>query len=232
MRRGKTVEAKHLVAPFRQLVNRRAPHGAETADDRVEVIDHHSVLSDVLVIIPLFTISAQMLASVVWSFAISTLFGFAGHEITLSDTVRPDGCFIAIPSSLRSSVDEAGGRMLSRAVYRVRIVLGVASILFCPIPLSHSEAADPCQRILGDWGWFIGGKVRFSQNPHSGTYTVKWQNGFVDTLRLSEDGAQLNGTSSTGVKISGRRTPSAAGTSPAPSSTTQTSNPGTAPKSG
>jgi hypothetical protein len=88
--------------------------------------------------------------------------------------------------------------MLSRAVYRVRIVLGVASILFCPIPLSHSEAADPCQRILGDWGWFIGGKVSFSQNPHSGTYTVKWQNGFVDTLRLSEDGAQLNGTSSTG----------------------------------
>jgi hypothetical protein len=122
--------------------------------------------------------------------------------------------------------------MLSRAVYRVRIVLGVASILFCPIPLSHSEAADPCQRILGDWGWFIGGKVSFSQNPHSGTYTVKWQNGFVDTLRLSEDGAQLNGTSSTGVKVSGRRTPSAAGTSPAPSSTTQTSNPGTAPKSG
>ena len=144
--------------------------------------------------------------------------------------------------------------MLSRAVYRVRIVLGVASILFCPIPPSHSEAADPCQRILGDWGWFIGGKVSFSQNaqakwtpgsvgpppasatwscdPRSGTYTVKWQNGFVDTLRLSEDGAQLNGTSSTGVKVSGRRTPSAAGTSPAPSSTTQTSNPGTAPKNG
>ena len=147
-----------------------------------------------------------------------------------------------------------GGRMLSRAVYRVRIVLGVASILFCPIPPSHSEAADPCQRILGDWGWFIGGKVSFSQNaqakwtpssvgtppasatwscdPRNGTYTVKWQNGFVDTLRLSEDGAQLNGTSSTGVKVSGRRTPSAAGTLPAQSSTTQTSNPGTAPKNG
>ena len=119
--------------------------------------------------------------------------------------------------------------MLSRAVYRVRIVLGVASILFGQIPASHSEAADPCQRIFGDWGWFIGGKVSFSQNaqakwtpgsvgtppasatwscdPRSGTYTVKWQNGFVDTLRLSEDGVQLNGTRSTGVKVSGGEPP-------------------------
>ena len=47
MRRGKLVEAKHLVAPFRQLVNRGASHGAETAYDRVELLDHHSVLSDV-----------------------------------------------------------------------------------------------------------------------------------------------------------------------------------------
>ena len=48
MRRGKPIEAKHLVAPFRQLVNRGASHGAETADDRVELIDHHSVLSAVM----------------------------------------------------------------------------------------------------------------------------------------------------------------------------------------
>jgi hypothetical protein len=132
------------------------------------------------------------------------------------------------------------GGMLSRAVYRVRITLGVASILFCQMIASYSEAADPCQRILGEWGWFIGGKVSFSQNaqarwtpsvagtppasgtwrcdPRSGTYTVTWQNGFVDTLSLSNDGARLSGISSTGVKVSGRRTSGSAGTpTPAPS---------------
>ena len=125
--------------------------------------------------------------------------------------------------------------MLSRAVYHVKLILGVASILFCQILASHSEAADSCQRIVGDWGWFIGGKVSFAPNaqakwtpgtagmppasaswtcdPRSGTDTVTWQNGFVDTLRLSADGAQLSGTSSTGVKVSGSRTSSAARTS-------------------
>lgn len=138
--------------------------------------------------------------------------------------------------------------MLSRAIYRVKITLGVASILFCQILASYSEAAELCPRILGEWGWFIGGKVSFSQNaqarwtpsgvgmpasgtwtcdPRSGTYTVTWQNGFVDTLSLSDDGAQLSGTSSTGVKVWGRRTSGAAG-----SSTTPTPNPGTAPKTG
>ncbi len=43
MRRGKPIEAEHSVAAFRQLVNRGASHGAETAYDRVELIDHYSV---------------------------------------------------------------------------------------------------------------------------------------------------------------------------------------------
>jgi hypothetical protein len=142
--------------------------------------------------------------------------------------------------------------MLSRTVYRLRITLGVASILFCQILVSYSAAADVCPKILGEWGWSIGGKVRFSQNaqakwtpgsgvkippasgtwscdPRSGTYTVTWQNGFVDTLNLSDDGAQLTGTSSAGVKVWGRRAAGAAGTS-APSSTSPI--PGTAPKQG
>ena len=66
--------------------------------------------------------------------------------------------------------------MLSRTIYRVRITLGVASILFCQIPASHSEAADPCQRIVGEWGWFIGGKVSFSQNAQA-----KWTPSSVGT---------------------------------------------------
>ena len=131
--------------------------------------------------------------------------------------------------------------MPSRAVYHVKTTLGVVSILFCQILASHSEAADSCQRIVGEWGWFIGGKVSFAPNaqakwtpgtagmppasaswtcdPRSGTYTVTWQNGFVDTLRLSADGAQLSGTSSTGVKVSGSRTSGAAKASPPPATT-------------
>jgi hypothetical protein len=144
--------------------------------------------------------------------------------------------------------------MLSRIVHGAKITLGVASIFFGQVLASPSEAADPCQRILGEWGWFIGGKVSFTQNaqarwtsssagtppasgtwscdPRSGSYTVTWQNGFVDTLRLSDDGTRLNGTSSTGVKVSGRRTLSAAGNLPASNSATQTPNSGTAPQKG
>jgi hypothetical protein len=43
MRRGKPIEAEHPVTAFRQLVERGTSHGAETAYDRVEVIDHYSV---------------------------------------------------------------------------------------------------------------------------------------------------------------------------------------------
>jgi hypothetical protein len=139
--------------------------------------------------------------------------------------------------------------MLSRAIFRIRIALGVATIVSCQILASHSEAADRCQRILGEWGWFIGGKVSFSSNAQarwtpgskatppasatwscdsrSGIYTVTWQNGFVDTLTLSDDGGRLNGTSSTGVKVSGRRTSAAAGSPPAPRSATQKPAPAT-----
>jgi hypothetical protein len=127
----------------------------------------------------------------------------------------------------------------------VRVILSLASILFCQSAVSYSEAAD-CQRIVGEWGWFIGGKVSFSENaqarwtgngalpptsgtwrcdPRSETYTVTWPNGFVDTLNLSSDGTQLTGTSSTGVKVSGRRTSAAASQAPnktAPKSTAPT----------
>jgi hypothetical protein len=132
---------------------------------------------------------------------------------------------------------------------RLRIALGVAAIVFCSIPASHSEAVDGCYRIVGDWGWFIGGKVSFSAmsvarwtpatkgtppatgtwscDGRSGIYTVTWQNGFVDTLTLSADGRQLNGASSTGVKVSGTRTSGAAGKPPASSSVSKKPAPAT-----
>jgi hypothetical protein len=43
MRRGKLVEPKRFIAPFRQLVNRGASHSAETEYDGVELTDHYSV---------------------------------------------------------------------------------------------------------------------------------------------------------------------------------------------
>ncbi len=46
MGRGKPIEAQHFIAPFRQLVNRGASHGAQTDYDRIELIDHYSVSSD------------------------------------------------------------------------------------------------------------------------------------------------------------------------------------------
>jgi hypothetical protein len=84
-----------------------------------------------------------------------------------------------------------------------------------------------CERILGDWAWSIGGQVGFANGgrvrwnpgsaaippavgswtcvPETGVYTVTWQNGFVDTLRVSADGSQVSGISSTGAQVSGHR---------------------------
>ncbi len=84
-----------------------------------------------------------------------------------------------------------------------------------------------CERILGDWAWSIGGQVGFANGgrvswspgsnaippasgswtcaPDTATYTVIWQNGFVDTLRVSADGNLVSGSSSTGAQVSGRR---------------------------
>jgi hypothetical protein len=143
--------------------------------------------------------------------------------------------------------------MRSRTVHHIIAPLGFASLLLFNI-IPYSNAANPCEKIVGDWSWFIGGKVSFSNNaqakwipgaagmppasgtwkcnPRSGTYTVTWQNGFVDTLNLSDDGKQLSGISSTGVKVSGKRASSAAGASPAGGSATTTPNPRTTPTQG
>jgi hypothetical protein len=118
-----------------------------------------------------------------------------------------------------------------------------------------SAGADLCDRVLGDWAWFIGGKVTFSAGarvrwtpavdaippaagtwscaPGTGTYTVTWQNGFIDTVNLSADGTQLSGTSSTGAQVWGQRVSGAAssGATPTPG-TTPAAAPGTTPENG
>ncbi len=114
------------------------------------------------------------------------------------------------------------------------------------------EAADAvtselaCDRIVGDWAWFLGGTVNFTSKsrvrwqppggspatgtwtcvPGTGKYIVTWENGFIDTLDLNADGTQLSGVSSTGVAVSGRRIAGGGGatsssSSAAPNSTSE-----------
>jgi hypothetical protein len=40
--------------------------------------------------------------------------------------------------------------MAGRIIYRLRIPLAIASIFFS-LPASYSEAADSCQKIVGEW---------------------------------------------------------------------------------
>jgi hypothetical protein len=90
-----------------------------------------------------------------------------------------------------------------------------------------NATGDTCNKVLGEYAWFIGGKVSFGSrgtvrwmpavatippatgtwtcSPDSGIYKVTWQNGFIDTLNLSSDGSTLSGTSSTGVQVTGHR---------------------------
>lgn len=89
-------------------------------------------------------------------------------------------------------------------------------------------SADSCQKIVGNWKWFVGGTVEFTKDRtakytpegrsalppgtaswtcdrKSKTYTVNWSNGYIDTLNLSPDGKTVTGTSTAGVVISGTR---------------------------
>jgi hypothetical protein len=65
-------------------------------------------------------------------------------------------------------------------------------------------------------------------DPKDGKYVVTWQNGFIDTLSLSSDGAKLTGLSSTGVPVSSERARAASsrssgGNAPAVTGTTSAS---------
>jgi len=126
---------------------------------------------------------------------------------------------------------------------RSTFALVLPAALSLQLLVAGSAAADACNGALGDWGWFIGGKVTFAEGgvvrwappvstippatgtwtcaPATGTYTVTWQNGFVDTLTVAPDGVQISGTSSTGAKVTGRRVGGVAGNvaSSAPSAT-------------
>lgn len=115
--------------------------------------------------------------------------------------------------------------MLSRQILKIGQTFAI--VLFASSYATHATAAEPCKAAIGQWNWFIGGKVALAENgdarwtpavasmvpasgtwrcdPQAGAYIVTWQNGFIDTLTLSADGSKLNGTSSTGAAVSGWR---------------------------
>lgn len=139
----------------------------------------------------------------------------------------------------------------------MRSALIILAVLISSFGAS-AAAAEPCEAVIGQWNWFIGGQVTLSEGgqarwqpgtvgvpPASGTWAcdpgtgntvVTWQNGFVDTLKLSPDGTKLSGKSSTGVAVNGWRSapthtgPGTAGTATVPAAPAATTAwPSTAP---
>jgi tetratricopeptide (TPR) repeat protein len=82
-----------------------------------------------------------------------------------------------------------------------------------------------CKPVAGEWSWFVGGVVTISDDgalawrPESagavgatgswrcenGQFTFAWNNGFVDTLRLTDGDKVLRGRNAQGVAVSGIR---------------------------
>lgn len=100
-----------------------------------------------------------------------------------------------------------------------------------PLPATQSadrqRPASTCAAITGDWSWFTGGYVHFSDDGHAffkptedappaitatwtcdaanGDYVVTWSHGFTETIRLYDNGDVVQGTNNIGVDVSGRR---------------------------
>ena len=96
-------------------------------------------------------------------------------------------------------------------------------------PLVGAESVSPaptgpCSEIVGSWSWFDGGVVTVRSDgtiehdisgnsgrwecidPDERTFTLRWERGdWVDTLTLSVDGNELQGTNNAGMSVSGRR---------------------------
>lgn len=86
---------------------------------------------------------------------------------------------------------------------------------------------EKCAAVVGEWEWFTGGYVQFSDDgraffkptadappaltatwtcdPGTGAYTVIWSHGFTDSLKLYDGNRVIQGTSNTGVDVSGKR---------------------------
>ncbi len=92
---------------------------------------------------------------------------------------------------------------------------------------STSDSATDCASVAGTWRWFTGGSVQFTSDGKvfyattpgghavtggtwtcdaaSGAYTVTWAKGFIDSLKLSDNGQHLQGSDNKGVQVSGAR---------------------------
>jgi hypothetical protein len=127
--------------------------------------------------------------------------------------------------AMSSTPRKVCGKPLSRiCLLALILVAGWTHAAISPDLLRQAEA---CQRVVGDWRWFIGGIAHFSADgkvewraapgsphalsatwtcqPDTGDFTVTWQQGLVDSLHLSPDGRALSGQNDKGVSVSGER---------------------------
>ncbi len=100
------------------------------------------------------------------------------------------------------------------------VVATVAGLALAYVALGSDESAasDPCVAVVGRWNWLTvggivsvaeGGTLRYHPNDltpvpmftgtwdcdaGSGEIAMRWNTGFSDKLRLSEDGNRLHGT--------------------------------------
>jgi hypothetical protein len=83
-----------------------------------------------------------------------------------------------------------------------------------------------CATLTGTWTWFTGAQLTFRDDGtflstvngrwERGTgddYVLRWENGYVDVVRLSSDGRRLSGQNKQGTAISGERTTECSGSS-------------------
>jgi len=88
-------------------------------------------------------------------------------------------------------------------------------------------AGGACERAVGRWRWFTGGFVTIGPDGRAffqptedappalhaqwqcddsdGTYTLSWSHGFVETVRVYQEGNVISGTNNVGVEVSGTR---------------------------
>lgn len=88
----------------------------------------------------------------------------------------------------------------------------VLTLVVPGVTLPSSAQAAPCEAVVGQWAWFVGGEVTIKsdgtftqQSGNSGTWectdaskgavTLKWtKGGFMNNMALSADGAKLSST--------------------------------------
>jgi hypothetical protein len=98
------------------------------------------------------------------------------------------------------------------------------------IAIPQPQKPNGCLAAIGNWSWFIGGVVTFEKDGRmvwrknandlfptaNGVWscidaqedemTLTWQQtGMTDTVKISKDGKQIEGTNYTGIRVTGTK---------------------------